>query len=511
MAFSLGLGQANNLLNFLLAVGAIMVLLSIFGAKFFTKIGVPMLLFFIAVGVFSRYAWEVQEVLDDATLAFWRNLAKNIGVITLTFILFLGGLSTNIKHVTPVIQSGTSLSTLGSLLTAILVGGFLYFSNINKELFPTFDIGLLVGVIVSSTDAAAVFSILRSRKIKLKRNLDHLLELESGSNDVMVCFLMYFLFRRIKENELSFLYALPSFVGEMAIGSIGGLITGYILLLVINKIKLPQAGLYPLFTLAMIFLGYGLVSLLHGSGYLAVYIAGMVLGSRDFIHRKSIMKFYEGFSWILEISMFIGLGCLVNLEILLKIAGVGIALSFVLMFFARPISVWASLAFSNFKRKDKGFIAWVGLRGAVPIVFATYFYSGLDETPFAGLADQLFHLIFFVVITSILIQGSTLYWMAKRMGLIATKKKYKNQVLELSEEVKKILVQLEIPGGSPAHQQKIVDLGLPEGTVIVLVHRNQRYFPPKGGTELEAHDKLFIAVNTKKELKKVQACLGIIL
>ena len=221
------------------------------------------------------------------------------------------------------------------------------------------------------------------------------------------------------------------------------------------------------------------------------------------MHRKSITQFYEGFRWLLEIGMFIALGLLANLKILLEVAPLGLGLSFVLMLIARPISVFVSLFISGFTAKQKAFISWVGLRGAVPVVFATYLYGerGLDNN---GLAAYLFHLIFFIVLTSVMVQGSTLHGVAKRLGLLDKKKvpKSRRHVLEIDEDVKRILIQLEIPEDSPAHEEAVVNLGLPKTTLIVLVWRDHNYFQPRGSTILKKYDKLFVVVDNKKRNKR---------
>ncbi|MEM9569572.1 MAG: potassium/proton antiporter [Bacteroidota bacterium] len=497
-------------INHTLIIGALLLLVSIFGSKVSVRVGFPTLIIFIGIGIITR------KIVDTSTgeamnVNELKPIAKLLGVITLTFILFSGGLETDKNHVYPIKNSGLLLSTLGVLCTAVVVGLFLYFGHYGDEKW-CFSVGLLVGAIVSSTDAAAVFSILRSRKINLKAHIGPLLELESGSNDVMVYFLMTFLLSSLQvDSNTSLWSALPRFLIEMGIGAVGGLVMGLTMFFVLNRINLPHKSLYPILTLGMIFLPYGLVNLLHGSGYLAVYIAGITLGTRDFICRRSILKFYEGFGWLLQIGMFITLGLLVDLTTLAKVIPLGLALSVVLMLVARPLSVFLSLLRSSFTKKQKLFISWVGLRGAVPIVFATYLYGekGLPDT---NLANELFHLIFFIVLISVLVQGSTLYPLAKKLDLEdkTIKKKHKKHILEINDQVKKMLISLEIPAGSPADNKLLVDLGLPKESLIVLVCRDNSYFPARGNTLLKAYDKLFVVVDTKKEKKAIEACLGIV-
>lgn len=501
--------------NLKLIVSSLLLLISIFGSKLSAKMGVPTLAFFIVLGIIAGELLGINKSSIESTL-FLKNTAKLSGVVTLTFILFSGGLETDLKHVRSIWKPATMLSTLGVVITALVAGLFLAWCPLNflracpmNCLKVNLTQGLLVGAIVASTDAAAVFSILRSRKLKLKAHLGPLLELESGSNDVMVYFLMIFLFSLLKNPETNLLYGLWLFILEMGIGTIGGLLTGYGMLWLVNRINLPNHGLYPALTLAAIFLPYGIVNSLHGSGFLAVYIAGIISGHHPLMHYKSITKFYEGFGWLLQIGMFITLGMLVNISTLIDMAPWGIGLSLVLMLIARPLSVFISLyAFPSFNYKHKIFVSWVGLRGAVPIVFATYFYGGIADPI---LADKLFHLIFFIVLTSILIQGSTLYPLAKWLNL--EKKnfmpKYKKQIIEMSDSVKRMLVQLEIPFNSNIEKKAVVDLKLPKGVLIALAFRQNSYFRVRGHTVLQAYDKLFVVIDTKKELKEVKACLGI--
>lgn len=476
---------------------SLILLASVLASKLSSKLGIPTLIFFLLVGMGAKWL----EIITTTP-----ELAKFLGIITLTLILFLGGLETDLDHIRPILKSGFMLSTFGALMTTFVVGFFLKWFTAGGLNF-SFPEGVLIGSIVASTDAAAVFSILRARQLRLKDHLGPLLEMESGSNDVMVYFLMTVFLGLVRVGKFSFLQVAPIFISEMVVGAAGGLLLGYTMLWVVNKVDLKPRGLYPTFTLSMVFASYGLVELCHGSGFLAIYIIGIIMGNHDFTHKRSFIKFCQGIEWLFQITMFVSLGLLVDPQKLIQVMKLGLLLSLVLMLVARPLSVFLGLSFSKFHFRHKTFISWVGLRGAVPIVFATYLYTLQNQER----ADTMFHLIFFVVIVSILLQGTTLYSFAQWLDLedkriLAKKDK---QILALSDDVKKMLIQLEVPVGSPIHEKQIIELDLPKEALIVLIHRDNRYFTPSGNTPIIESDKLFIMLDSKKELKQVKEALHI--
>jgi len=478
----------------ILIIGSFLLFISILASKISAKLGIPTLLIFLAIGMLAGS--------DGLGGIQFENpyIAKVLGTITLTLILFSGGLDTEFKHIRPIIWNGILLSTIGVLVTAFSIGYFVY-------LVTDFNLieSLLVGAIVSSTDAAAVFSILRSKNIHLKANLSPTLELESGSNDAMAYFLMIFFTNLLTSSEdITIWSAIPRFFQEMLIGGIIGFVVGKIMVFVVNRIQLVYESLYPGLTLAMILFTYSATNFVHGSGFLAVYIAGLILGSQNFIHKKSLVGFYDGISWLMQVAMFLSLGLLVYPHKLIPIAGVGLLISGALIFLARPISVFIALAFTKVTFNQKLFISWVGLRGAVPIVFATHpLLEGLDKS------DKIFHIVFFIVITSVLLQGTTLYPLAKWLKLEEIVPKKKARAISLAEDVKSELLELIVPLGSIADGKKIVELGFPKNSLIVLIHRDKGYLTPRGDTEILASDKLTIMSDNKREIKEVKACLGI--
>ena len=479
----------------ILIVGSFLLFVSILASKISAKSGIPVLLIFLAIGMLAGSDGIGGIVFENS------HVAKALGAITITLILFFGGLDTDFEHIRPIIWNSILLSTVGVLVTAFTIGCFIYWIT-PLNLIE----GLLMGAIVSSTDAAAVFSILRSKSIHLKNNLAPTLELESGSNDVMAYFLMIFFMGILTQGkEISLLAAIPMFFKEMLIGGIVGVLVGKAMELVVNKAQLAYESLYPGLTLSMILFTYSATNFIHGSGFLAVYIAALMLGRQNFLHKKSLIRFYDGVTWLMQVVMFIVLGLLVFPKRLIPIAGSGILISLALMFIARPLGVFLSLAFvKKVDNKQKLFISWVGLRGAVPIVFATYpLLEGIEKS------DTIFHIVFFIVLTSILFQGTTLHRLAKWLQLEAKAPKKREQAIHLSEDVKSELLELEVTQNATAAGKKIVELGFPKGSLIVLINRNDQYVTPRGDTVIEAGDRLMVMTDDQQAVKAMKTCLGI--
>ncbi|MGK7915369.1 MAG: potassium/proton antiporter [Prochloraceae cyanobacterium] len=391
---------------------AVLLLLSIISSKASSKLGIPALLLFLTVGMLAGSEAIGGIEFDDPVLA------KSIGDLALTLILFAGGLDTQWQQIRPVLWKGLTLSTVGVVLTMLLLGSFAWFV---LGSFSSFDIGtkgitwlegLLLGAIVSSTDAAAVFSTLRSSNLALKGDLQPLLELESGSNDPMAVLLTTSLIGIMTTADASIINLGISLIQQLVVGSVLGYGFGLGSVGVINHLRLGTQGLYPVATLALALLTFGVTSIFGGNGFLAVYIAGLVLGNRRLVNREIILNFHDGLAWLMQITMFLVLGLLVFPSRLLPIAGVAVAMSLFLMFVARPLSVFLSLAFTHVSFREKLFISWVGLRGSVPIILATFpLMAGIAQ------ADRVFNVVFFLVLTSVLIQGLSLAPVARWLGL----------------------------------------------------------------------------------------------
>lgn len=380
----------DSIEHLLLAASALL-LLAVLAGKLSVKAGIPPLLLFLALGMLAGSDGPGGIYFDDA----W--LAQLVGTIALAFILFSGGLDTHWSSVRAALWPGLALSTIGVLLTAALVAWFatiiLHFSWLE---------GLLLGAIVSATDAAAVFSVIRASGVRLVGRLLPVLELESGTNDPMAVFLTIGLTQLLTDPHASPLQLIVLFVEQMGIGALLGATLGLGAVLLINRLELEVTGLYPVLTVALVVLVYALTASLHGSGFLAVYLAGLILGNRSVAERPSLELFHAGFASLMEIAMFLTLGLLVFPSRLPPIVGVGLLMTLFLIIVARPVSVFVSLLFVHMRLPEKAFIAWVGLRGAVPIVLATF--PLLAGVPHAGI---IFDIVFFIVLASVLVQGTT--------------------------------------------------------------------------------------------------------
>ncbi|WP_394776874.1 potassium/proton antiporter [Flavobacterium sp.] len=465
-------------------------MLSILASKAIGKLGIPTLIIFLVVGMLAGSDGIGGIHFDDP------NLAQSLGVIALSFILFSGGLETKWESVKPVLWQGVTLSTLGVLLTASSLGLFIsYISDF------TLTEGLLIGAIVSSTDAAAVFSILRSKSIGLKGNLRPLLELESGSNDPMAYFLTIGITSLLVHKDTSFASLIPLFFQQMIIGAIAGFLLGKFMTWTLNKINLDYDGLYPVLTLALVFFTYSITTFFNGNGFLAVYLSAIILGNQNFIHKKSIIRFYDGQAWLMQIVMFITLGLLVFPKQILPFIGTGLVIALFLMFVARPLAVFLCLLFFKIKNRERLLVSWVGLRGAVPIIFATYpLLQGVEKSA------MIFNIVFFIVLASVILQGTTIPIVAKRLYLfkpVKLKTRYPLE-LEMSDNFKNELFEIEIKESSNAVGRQIFQLKFPKTSLIVLINRNDKYITPSGTTTIVQGDKLFIMSDNNKDKDEIK-------
>ncbi|MEO1286171.1 MAG: potassium/proton antiporter [Chloroflexota bacterium] len=457
---------------------AILLIVSVLASKLSAKVSLPALALFLGIGMLAGSEGLGGVYFDDP------QLAQSLGVIALIFILFSGGLDTSFGVIRPVLGRGILLSTIGVVITAFVVAAFVI---LLLDFSP--EKAFLVGAIVAATDAAAVFSILGTQKIALKGNTVPLLELESGSNDPMAIFLTIAAIELTLQPKTPITDLLLIFVQQMGIGLLIGIAVGYASTRLINRLRLDADGLYPVFTSALVLFTFGLTALLEGSGFLAVYIVGLVMANQTFVHKSSLIDFHDGLSWLMQIIMFLALGLLVFPSQLPPIAVNGIIIAIVLIFIGRPLSVFILLMFSEFDFRDKLMISWVGLRGATPIVLATFpVLVGINGS------DTIFNLVFFVVLISVLLQGSTLIAVSKLLKITVPYRAPIQYPFKMhdAQDIRNGLAEIIIKDGSPAIDRQIVNLSLPENTLVVLIVRNDDILVPNGNTIVELHDTLMV-------------------
>ncbi|WP_067148054.1 potassium/proton antiporter [Pseudotamlana agarivorans] len=484
----------NITIENILLIGSLLLFVSVIFGKTSYKFGVPTLILFLGIGMLAGSDGIGGINFDDP------KLAQFIGIVSLNFILFSGGLDTNWNAVKPILKEGIALSTLGVLLTAVSLGTFVW-------LVTDFTIyeSLLLGSIVSSTDAAAVFSILRSKNLALKTNLRPTLELESGSNDPMAYVLTLAFLSLVVNQDQSFISIIPMFLQQMILGGALGFGFGILSKYVINKIKLDFEGLYPVLAIALMFITFSATDFVGGNGFLAIYICAVYLGNQDLIHKKTILKMFDGLAWLMQIVLFLTLGLLVFPSQIIPYFGIGILISLFLIFIARPIGVLISLMFFKMKMRRRLYISWVGLRGAVPIVFATYpLLAGIDK------ANTIFNIVFFISVTSILIQGTTLSVVAKWLHVALPEESKKITEVEkfILELPKSLLKEFKISPYFNAVDKRIVDLHFPKSAFIVMIKRQGEYIRPGGSTVIKANDVLVVVLDDEENLTEVNQVLS---
>ncbi len=394
----------------ILLLGSVLLFISILAGRAGYRFGVPVLLLFLSVGMFFGS--------DGIGIEFNSPyIAQFIGIASLSIILFSGGMDTNISEIKPVLAKGIVLSSLGVLLTTLFTGFIIYFVTQIFNKFISFSIpeSMLLAAIISSTDSASVFSILRSKGVSLRHNIRPLLELESGSNDPMAFMLTLIFIKMIKTGDVGVLSFFTSLVTQFGIGALCGFMIAKAILFIISKLQLESKSLYHVLLLASLFFTYSFTDLIYGNGFLAVYIAGLTIGNSKFQCDETAYTFFDGIAWLAQLILFLTLGLLVNPTDLIQfdVAALGLIIAFSMIIISRPFSVFISLTpFKSVSINAKHFISWVGLRGAVPIVFATYpLIAGIPN------ATHIFNIVFFITLVSLIVQGTTVNFVAKKLGL----------------------------------------------------------------------------------------------
>ncbi len=478
-------------LYIVLFVFATLILACILSSKLSSIINMPSLLLFLAVGMLAGSDGIGGIAFDNAVQA------NMIGSIAMAFILFSGGFDTDWKDVRKVFTVGGILSSAGVLLTAVFTGLFAWF--LLRLVMPegSFRLSwcLLLGSIISSTDAAAVFSILRSKSVSLKGNLRPLLEFESGSNDPMAAFLTIFMVGVVvAENKtgtamplLGYWTIIPMVMLKMSLGIGLGWAAGKGAAWLFNKIDFDYNGLYYVLGITSVLFAFAGTELAQGNGFMAVYVAGMVMGNTRFVFRNGVGRFFDGLAWLMQVVLFTMLGLLAFPSQLWNAKWIGLAVAAFLMFAARPLATFIGMWRSKFTMKERLFVSWVGLRGGAPIMLATFpLMAGI------GYSDMLFHIVFFIVLTSVLIQGMTIMPMARLLGLDAPLQKAPRMPLSIEETGNAATQSRELTVGSSIDGKTLAEISLPEGTLILLVQRDGVLLIPRGDTRLAKGDILTV-------------------
>lgn len=478
-----------NSIEHILIVLSFLLLASVLLSKISAKTGMPTSIIFLGIGMLAG---------SDGIGGFGFDnyfIAQNFGNITIALILFYGGLDTDIRRLKGAILKAISMSTIGVFVTSILVGFFIsFFTKFN------FVEGVLIGAIISPTDAAAIFATLKSRKTKLKYKLAEILELESGTNDIISFSLMMVCIKILSQGESwSLNHEIIVFLKEMAIGGGIGFVLGKSLVFIINRVNLMDESLYPGIPLAGVLFGYSITTYLHGSGFLCVYMAALIMGSHNLLHKESLKKFFEVLMWLMEIVMFLLLGLLVFPKNFISIYNDGVVVALIVTLLARPVGVFIALLFSKeADSKQKIFLSWGGLRGAASIIFAIYPILNSINGSY-----DIFNIIFFVVILSSLTQGTTFTLVAKALKLVA-KDAIINNIKIDNEIIQKEMTNIIVPNNFALSGTKLLNLGLPQGTSIISIEREGIFITPHGKTKIFSMDKLQIALAEKEHLGKLK-------
>lgn len=477
-----------------LLIGAVIWFVSILLSKTGYRFGVPVLLVFLLIGMLLG--------VDGLGIQFDNyKYAQIIGMVALTIILFTGGMDTKFSDIKPILGAGVVLSTLGVLLTTLFTGLFIFgishaFSHV---IHIPLTLALLLAATMSSTDSATVFNILRSQKMGLRNRLQPLLEFESGSNDPMAYMLTIVMIQVINSGDITgaeIWEIVFNFFVQFGFGLIFGYLLGRASVWIINKINLPNKSLYPIMMLAFIFFIFSFTNLFNGNGYLAVYVAGIVIGNSKLVENKSITSFLDGVTWLVQIVMFMVLGLLVNPHEMFKIAVPALIVGVFVILVGRPLSVFLCLLpFKKIGKRARIFTSWVGLRGAAPIIFATY--PVVEGVPGASF---IFNMVFFITLTSLIIQGTTITKVADLLKLSTVKDDGpENFGVDIPEELNTILQQQVVK-----NEAYLKDYPLPEGTLVMIVERKNKYIVPNGRLFLKKDDKLLLISAKNDETEEAQ-------
>lgn len=482
----------------ILLIGSVLLIAGVLIGKSSYRIGLPLLLIFLIVGMLFGTDGLGIQFSDMHTAQF-------IGMIALCVILFSGGMGTKLSAIRPVIVPGLLLSTVGVLLTALLTGVFIWWlsgmqwTNIHFAFLPS----LLLASTMSSTDSASVFGILGSQKVGLKHHLRPMLELESGSNDPMAYMLTIILIEAITlGGHLEVSTLLTQLLLQFGVGGVTGLLMGKITVILIRFYRRigskgsaatedsgQAVSMISILTIGSAFLTFAATNALEGNGYLAVYLCGIVLGNSNLTGCRGVGKFMDSLTWLAQIVVFLMLGLLVNPHEMLSVVPVSLLIGLFIIVLGRPLSVFLSLSpVRGINFRSRLFVSWVGLRGAVPIIFATY--PVVAQVPGAA---QIFNIVFFVTLLSLLVQGTTVISCARRLKLADGSGDDSDDFgVELSDEIPTTLQTIVLDENSLADGNTLSRMKLPEGSLVMMIRRGNRYLVPNGTRKLYPGDKLLV-------------------
>jgi potassium/hydrogen antiporter len=439
-----------------------------------TRLGVPTLVAFLVLGMLLGSDGPGGIEFDDA------HLARTVGVLGLAAILFEGGLSTSWRRLRQVAVPASLLSTVGIVASAALTGAAAY------ALFPLSWLqSVLLGAVVASTDAAAVFATLRYTTIR--RRLARLLEAETGLNDPFAIALTLGFIQWIEEPGSGLRDLIILVIRQLGLGVAAGVVFGMLAMSVFARLPQSVGPFAPVVSLAAAALSFGAADVIGGSGFLSVYLVGLAVGSTPSPYRRQLVAFHEGLAFLAQVVLFVMLGLLVFPSQLGSVAGPGVVLAILLVVAIRPASVWLATAFSDFTGRERMLLGWAGLRGAIPIVLATFVLSSNIPR-----AETIFNAVFFVVIASVLIQGTTLEWVARRLGLVDPAVSSQPAPLEVDAHSPLELVEFTVAVDHAIAGAAVRELGLPRSALIAVVTRGDHTIPPRGGTTIMAGDQLFV-------------------
>lgn len=466
----------------LMIICSLILLVCITSSKILYKFGVPILLIFIVLGMLFGSDGIVGIYFDNYELTY------KLCSFGLVFIMFYGGFCTNWKMAKPAAIPSILMSTVGVVVTAGLTGLFCHL-----VLKTTVLEGLLIGAVVASTDAASVFAILRSQKLNLKGHIASILELESGSNDPIAYMMTIIILTLMSNTESQSIIQI--LLSQIIFGILVGTILAKLTVFALKRANFELEGFYPIFITAIAILAYSLSEWLGGNGYLSVYIAGIIIGNSKIPHKKSLIQFFDAVSWIMQIMLFFTLGLLAFPSRIPSVMGKGVAISLFMIVIARPIATFGILSWFKVPIKQQLLIAWVGLRGAASIVFAIY------AVTFNVSVDQdIFHIVFFVALFSVGIQGTLIPRIAKKLDLVDNESPVLKTFNDYREEKNTQLMEIIISSDNKWANKTIMDADIPEELLIVMVKREGEVIIPNGSTTLLLGDTLVIGGNNLEQL-----------